>query len=39
MIGKYVERFLAGGSPTGKYQMTKRSTVDQAYLIKTGFID
>jgi riboflavin synthase len=39
MIGKYVERFLAGGSQTGKDQLTKRSVVDQAYLIKTGFID
>ena len=39
MIGKYVERFLTADSPTGKDQITKRSTVDQAYLIKTGFID
>ena len=39
MIGKYVERFLTGVSPTGKDQAAKRSTVDQAYLIKTGFID
>jgi len=39
MIGKYVERFISGGSPIGKEHITKRSTVDQAYLIKTGFID
>ncbi len=39
MIGKYVERFLTADSPTGKDQIAKRSTVDQAYLIKTGFID
>jgi len=39
MIGKYVERFLAGDSQTGQNKITKQSTVDQAYLIKTGFID
>jgi riboflavin synthase len=39
MIGKYVERFLTGVSQTGQNQTAKRSTVDQAYLIKTGFID
>ncbi|CAB1058687.1 Riboflavin synthase eubacterial/eukaryotic (EC [Olavius sp. associated proteobacterium Delta 1] len=39
MIGKYVERFLSGASPTGKDQISKRSTIDQEYLIKTGFID
>jgi riboflavin synthase len=39
MIGKYVERFLAGVSESGKAQMSKRSTIDQEYLIKTGFID
>jgi len=39
MIGKYVESFLSGFSQTGKEQITKRSTIDQAYLIKTGFID
>ncbi len=39
MIGKYVERFLSGVSQTGRDQSAKRSTVDQAYLIKTGFID
>jgi len=39
MVGKYVERFLTADSPTGKDQITNRSTVDQAYLIKTGFID
>jgi riboflavin synthase len=39
MIGKYVERFLSGVSQTGKDQAAKRSTLDQAYLIKTGFID
>ena len=39
MIGKYVERFISGVSQTGKEQITKRSAIDQAYLIKTGFID
>jgi riboflavin synthase len=39
MIGKYVERFLTGVAPTGKDQILKRSSIDQAYLIKTGFID
>ena len=39
MIGKYVERFLAGVSESGKDQISKRSTIDQEYLIKTGFID
>ena len=39
MIGKYVERFLAGVSESGKAQISKRSTIDQEYLIKTGFID
>ena len=39
MIGKYVERFLSGVSQTGKNQIAKRSTIDQEYLIKTGFID
>jgi riboflavin synthase len=39
MIGKYVERFLTGVSQTGKDQILKRSTIDQDYLIKTGFID
>jgi len=38
MIGKYVERFLSGVSQTGKDQILKRSTIDQEYLIKTGFI-
>ena len=38
MIGKYVERFLSGVSQTGKGQILKRSTIDQEYLIKTGFI-
>jgi len=39
MIGKYVERFLTGVSQTGKDQILKRSSIDQNYLIKTGFID
>lgn len=39
MIGKYVERFLAGVSLSGGDRIVKRSTVDQAYLVKTGFID
>ena len=39
MIGKYVERFLSGVRQNGKDQTSKRSTIDQAYLIKTGFID
>ena len=38
MIGKYVERFLSGVSQTGKDQNLKRSSIDQEYLIKTGFI-
>ena len=39
MIGKYVERFLTGVAQTGKDQILKRSSIDQDYLIKTGFID
>ena len=39
MIGKYVERFLTGASQTGQGQIAKRPAVDQAYLIKTGFIE
>ena len=39
MIGKYVERFLAGGLVTGQDQTPGRSTIDRAFLIKTGFID
>jgi riboflavin synthase len=39
MIGKYVEKFTSGVSQTDKEQIIKRSTIDQAYLIKTGFID
>ena len=39
MIGKYVEKFTTGVSQTGKEKIIKRSAIDQAYLIKTGFID
>jgi riboflavin synthase len=39
MIGKYVERFLTGVSQPGKDQILKRSSINQDYLIKTGFID
>ena len=39
MIGKYVERFLTGISHPGKDQISKRSTIDQEFLLKTGFID
>jgi len=39
MIGKYVERFLTGVSQTGKDQILNRSSIDQNYLIKTGFIE
>lgn len=39
MIGKYVERFLTGGVGAGQDQTPDRTTVDQAFLIKTGFID
>ena len=39
MIGKYVERFLTGGMGSGQDQTPGRSTVDQAFLIRTGFID
>ena len=39
MIGKYVERFLTGVSQPGKDQILNQSTIDQDYLIKTGFID
>ena len=39
MIGKYVERFLASKSVPGSDQIPSRSALDQAFLIKTGFID
>ncbi len=39
MIGKYVEKFTSGVSQPVKEQLTKRSTIDQEYLIKTGFMD
>ena len=39
MIGKYVERFLGGSSSVGKSKHSGQTTIDQEYLIKTGFID
>lgn len=39
MIGKYVVRFLAGVQRTGQGQPSKRSVIDQEFLIKTGFIE
>ena len=39
MIGKYVERFMTGMPDLEKKNSSKKSSIDQAYLIKTGFID
>ena len=39
MIGKYVERFLASESVPGPQQTPGRARLDQAFLIKTGFIE
>jgi riboflavin synthase len=39
MIGKYVERFVSGVSHGGKNKTTQRSAIDQAFLVKSGFID
>lgn len=39
MIGKYVERFVSGVSPSGNNKTMQRSIVDQEFLVKTGFIE
>jgi riboflavin synthase len=39
MIGKYVERFLNGVSGADRSHPVQRSTIDQEFLIKSGFID
>lgn len=39
MIGKYVERFMGDMAGMNKGKDSKQTIIDQAYLIKTGFID
>ena len=39
MIGKYVERFMSGVPGGSKANDLKHAVIDQAYLVKTGFID
>jgi riboflavin synthase len=39
MIGKYVERFISGLTGRSKENLSKHESIDQAYLVKTGFID
>ena len=39
MIGKYVERFITGTTGRSKENRSKQGSIDQAYLVKTGFID
>ena len=39
MIGKYVERFIGGRPGRSKENRSKQSSIDHAYLVKTGFID
>ena len=39
MIGKYVERFISGLTGRSKENRSKHESIDQAYLVKTGFID
>lgn len=39
MIGKYVERFISGLTGRSKEKRSKHESIDQAYLVKTGFID
>jgi riboflavin synthase len=39
MIGKYVEQFMSGRPIRSKEDRSKQSFIDQAYLVKTGFID
>ena len=39
MLGKYVEKFLNAGQVQDKPDTGKSSGIDEAYLIKTGFLD
>jgi len=39
MIGKYIERFMSGVPGGSKANDLKHAVIDQAYLVKTGFID
>ena len=39
MIGKYVERFMSGMPGRSQESSSKHAVIDQAYLVKTGFID
>jgi riboflavin synthase len=39
MIGKYVERFVSGWPRRSKENGAKQASIDQAYLVRTGFID
>ena len=39
MLGKYVEKFLNSGQGQDKPDTHKASGIDEAYLIKTGFLD
>ena len=39
MIGKYVERFSRSSTDQNRDGTSRRTIIDQAYLVKTGFID
>ncbi len=39
MIGKYVERFTSGSTDQNRDGTSRPTIIDQAYLVKTGFID
>ena len=39
MIGKYVERFMGDMTDRSMENSSKQTKIDQAYLVKTGFID
>ncbi len=39
MLGKYVERFMRAGQGLTQAETEKTSGIDEAYLIKTGFLD
>ena len=39
MIGKYVERFMGDMTDRSMGNSSKQTKIDQAYLVKTGFID
>ena len=39
LLGKYVEKFMHAGQGQDKPETDKSSGIDEAYLIKTGFLD